>query len=106
MNDFLLALAVAAGGSLVMGQIDTAHATSQQQSSCSTEGGTWQVIGGAGQCYKSGQPINTQYTEFGAVVDLGVPLVAAIALTRSGSGFLGALLGVAAVFVVAIGQIH
>ena len=108
MNEFFLGAAVSAGGAWVMNQIDTSQVLSQQQASCTSQGGTWQTAssGTSGTCRKSGAAINTTYYEWGVVVDLGIPLLAAVLITRSGSGIFGALAGAAVVFLIGVSQIH
>jgi len=114
MNDFIIALGVTAGGSFLLNHMDGLQATASQQASCKTQGGTWG--GPVGQttaaapnpniCNINGQPVNSSYTMWGPVVDLGIPIVAAILLTRSLGGTLGAGVGAAAMFFLAISQIH
>lgn len=102
MNDFLIGLGVAIGGSFLTSNLDNANTTKQQQASCASLGGTWQVD----SCVKSGQPIATAYTMYGPAIDLGIPLAAAILLTRSLPGGLGAAVGIAGMFLVGISGIH
>jgi hypothetical protein len=105
MNDFLLALAVAAGGGFLMGQLDTASATSQQKASCVAQGGVWGTPD-AGLCNKGGQDITTVYSLWGPVIDLGVPIAAAVLLTGSVGGIFGAVVGGAALMLISVSSIH
>ena len=110
MNDFLIALAVAAGGGYAMSYMDQRQVLAAQGQSCATQGGSWvetTANGGTfGTCTKGGQPITTTYNQWGVVPDLGIPLIAALLLTRSLPGMFGAVLGVGALFLMGASGIH
>lgn len=108
MNDFILALGISAGGTFLMQQLDASQAMASQKASCATQGDTWTASGSnTGQCYNSAnQPVNTTYNQWGIVPDLGLPLLAAVIITRSGGGIAGALIGAAATFLIGVGSIH
>lgn len=114
MSEFLIGLGVVMAGSYALSQFDSSRATSMQQASCKAQGGTWGGAVGATTaaapnpdiCNLNGQAVNSAYTMWGATVDLGVPIVAGLLLTRSLPGALGVGIGAAAMFLLAVSSIH
>ena len=105
LKDFLIAAAIAAGGVWIVGQIDLANAVNQTKAYCSSNGGTWQSNSSYGQCLKNGRPIG-EITTWGWAIDAGVPFVAALLMTRSFGGLLGASVGAIGVTLLAASSIH
>jgi hypothetical protein len=125
MNDFLVALAISLGGEFLLSIVDSQIVNAQAQASCASLGGAWQWgqespsvlnLGGLirfGTCSKSAAagpvtPISIPTPSPGVpgpVILFGPP-VAAIAVTRSFPGVLGAAAGGVTFFLIGLSGIH